>query len=356
MEIVFVLPDMRGGGSERVVALLANEYAARGYQVTILLFAGNQTVYPLDQRIKVYIAGKPSGGNPWVQIKRLINMRQFYKNNRGCYIFSFCVRGSIYSVLTAAGIPHRLLVSERNDPNRISEKRLRNWSYRKAEKIVFQTEEMKNCFPEDIRKKSVVIPNPVSADMPEPFKGKRKKRVVSVARLQPQKNHKLLLNAFAEFQKRFSEYELHIFGIGELEDELKKQAKELQIDNKVIFRGFSSNVQQEIRDSAMFVQSSDYEGISNSMIEALAIGVPVIATDCPVGGARMYIEDGISGILTAVGDEKALAEAMIKIADDPEFAQKLSDNSVKIRERYSLAQIADRFLEEAGIAIGRGYE
>lgn len=350
MKIVFVLPDMPGGGSERVVAMLANEYVQRGYQIAILLFAGNKVAYTLDERVEVCIVGKESGGNPFIQLSRLFKMRRFYKKNRGCYIFSFCVRGSIFSVLAAAGIPHRLLISERNDPTRISEKRIRDWSYRKAEKLIMQTDDMKNCFSEDIQRKSAVIPNPVSSNILEPFFGERKKQIVSVGRLQPQKNHKLLLDAFAEFHKVYEDYDLHIFGVGELENDLKRQAEKLQISKKVFFRGFNSNVQQEIWDSAMFVLSSNYEGISNSMIEALAMGVPVISTDCPVGGARTYIKTGENGILTPVGNCKALADAMISIAGNPEFARKLSVNGAKIKEQYCLKKIADRFLEEAGIS------
>ena len=349
MKIVFVLPDMPGGGSERVVAMLANEYAIRGYQTAILLFAGNQVAYPLDERIEVFIAGKVSGGNPFIQVSRLFKMRRYYRKNKGCYIFSFCVRGSIFSVLAAAGIPHRLLVSERNDPTRMSGKKLRDWSYRKAEKLVLQTEEVKRYFSEDIQIKSVVIPNPVADNMPDPFQGERSKQIVSVGRLQPQKNHRLLLDAFAAFHKVYTDYELHIFGVGELENELKRRVKELHIEDHVVFRGFSSDVQHEIWDSAMFVLSSDYEGISNSMIEALSMGVPVISTDCPVGGSRTYIENGVNGILTPVGDQEALTEAMLRLADDPELARKLSANGAKIKEKYSLEKIADRFLEEAGI-------
>lgn len=349
MKIVFVLPDMPGGGSERVVALLANEYVKRGYQVAILLFAGNQVAYRLDEKVEVFIAGRPSDGNPLIQMKRLLQMRRFYRRNSSCYIFSFCVRGTIFSVLASVGIKHRLLVAERNDPTRISGRRLRDWSYRKAEKLILQTEDMRRCFSEELRKISAVIPNPVAGDMPKPFVGERRKQIVSVGRLQPQKNHRLLIEAFAGFHKTYPDYELHIFGVGELEEALRRQAEELQVGDKVVFRGFSSNVQQEIRDSAMFVLSSDYEGISNSMIEALAMGVPVISTDCPVGGSRMYIEDGVSGLLTPVGDRKALTDAMIRIAGDPEFAGKLSANGTKITERYGLEKIADRFLEEAGI-------
>lgn len=351
MKIVFVLPDMPGGGSERVVAMLANEYVKRGYPTAILLFAGNQVAYPLDERVEICIAGKASGGNPFIQISRLFRMRRFYKKNKGCYIFSFCVRGSIFSVIAAAGIPHRFLVSERNDPTRISGQRLRDWSYRKAEKLIFQTEDMKKCFSEDIQRKAAVIPNPVSGDMLEPFQGERKKQIVSVGRLQPQKNHKLLIDAFAAFHEVYADYELHIFGIGELESDLKTRAKEFHIENQVVFRGFSSDVQREMWDSSMFVLSSDYEGISNSMIEALAMGVPVISTDCPVGGSRMYIEDGESGILTPVGDDKALTDAMLRIAGDSGLARKLSENGVKIKEKYSLEKIADRFLAEAGIKM-----
>lgn len=353
MKIVFVLPDMPGGGSERVVAALANEYVKRGYPVAILLFAGDRVVYPLDERVEVCIAGRASGGNPLIQLKRLCHMRRFYRQNKGCYIFSFCVRGSIFSVLAAAGIPHRFLVSERNDPARISGKRLRDWSYLKAEKIVLQTEDMKASFPEKIRRKSVVIPNPVVDGMPAPYTGERKKRIVSVGRLQPQKNHRLLLDAFAAFHKVHPDYELHIFGIGELEDDLKRQAGALGIAGNVFFRGFSDHVQEEIWDSAMFVLSSDYEGISNSMIEALAMGIPVISTDCPVGGSRAYIDDGRSGLLTPVGDAPALTAAMVKIAEHPDFARSLSENGSKIREKYSLTKIADRFLEEAGILTNK---
>lgn len=349
MKIVFVLPDMPGGGSERVVAMLANEFVKRDLNVSILLFAGSSVAYPLDPRIEVVIAGERSGGNPWLRIRRLVRMRQFYRRNRGCYISSFCVMGTVFSVLAATGIPHRMLVSERNDPTRIPHQKLRNWAYRKAERLVFQTQDMKECFDADIRKKSVVIPNPVPDNIPNPFLGERKKRIVSVGRLEPQKNHRLLIEAFSEFHREYTDYQLHLFGVGELENELRKQVERLNIDNSVIFRGFSSNVKEEIRDSAMFVLSSDYEGISNSMIEALSMGVPVISTDCPVGGSRVYIEDGVNGLLVPVGDGKALLEAMRRVAGDRPLSAKLSSNAAKVKEKYGLSEIADRFLEEAGI-------
>lgn len=348
-KIVFVLPDMRGGGSERVVAMLANEFTNRGYEVAILLFAGNQTIYPLDKRIEVAVVGEVSGGNLLIRLKRIWKMRQYYKKNKGCYIFAFSVMGAVFSVFAAMGIPHRMLVSERNDPQRYEHRKIRDWAYRKAEKLVFQTEDVVGCFSDDIRKKAVVIPNPIADNMLSLYEGERKKCVVSVARLQPQKNHKLLIDAFADFLVDYPDYELDIFGVGELENELKCQAESLGIKNKVIFKGFSSNVTQEIWKSKMFVLSSDYEGISNSMVEALSIGVPVISTDCPVGGSRMFINNGINGLLVPVGDRQAMTDAMKRIASDDDFARKLSVNGIKIREKYGLKKIANMFLEEAGL-------
>lgn len=349
MKIVFVLPDMPGGGTERVVALLANEYIKMGYGVSILLFAGNQVAYPMDERIEIVCAGEASGGSLFLRIKRLIHMRKFYKQNAGCSIFAFSVMGAVFSVVAAAGICHKLIVSERNDPSRYEHQKIRNWAYKKADRLILQTEDMKNYFPPAWKEKIAVIPNPVSDDMPLPYSGERKKRIVSAARLQPQKNQKLLITAFADFLKDYPDYELHLFGIGELENDLNELAIELGIENKVCFRGFSTRVREEMLDSAMFVLSSDYEGISNSMIEALAIGVPVISTDCPVGGSKMYIEDGVSGLLTPVGDAGALTLAMKRVAGDKEFAKKLSINGRKVRENYHISKIAVRFLEEAGI-------
>lgn len=349
IRIVFVLPDMSGGGTERVVALLANEFIRRGYEVTILLFAGRDVAYPLDEKVEIFVAGEVSGGKASVRIKRLREMRKFYKKNSGCHIFAFSAMGAVFSALATIGIPCSFLVSERNDPSRYEHAGIRNLAYSKAEKLVLQTEDMKQFFPKVLQKKAVVIPNPVADEIPDPYTGERRKRIVSVARLQPQKNHKLLIAAFDEFLKEYPDYELHIFGVGELEVELKEQAKNLKIEEKVVFRGFSSSVKQEIRDSAMFVLSSNYEGISNAMIEALAMGVPVISTDCPVGGSRMYIEDGISGLLIPAGDRTALCDAMKRIAGNRKLAQELSMNGCKIRNKYSLKKIADKFLEEAGI-------
>lgn len=344
MKIVFVVPDMAGGGTEKVITLLANEYVKRNIAVDILMFAGSQVAYKLDERVKTVSMGAASQGNLSVRCKRLLNMRKYFKHNRGCYIFSFSTYGTGFIVMSTIGMRFQMLVSERTDPRSCDHKLYRNFFYHFANRLVFQTQDAMNCFPKSIRKKACVVPNPVDPYLPEPFKGERKKTIVSVGRLQPVKNYSMLIDAFHGFIKKYSEYTLHFYGQGDMEAQLKEQASRLGLSEKIIFHGFCENVKEEIRDSGMFTLTSNYEGISNAMVEALAMGIPVIATDCPTGGCRMYIKDGENGLLVPVGDVKALEKAMAQIAENREFADKLSDRGIVVKKDCSVEQIADKLL------------
>lgn len=352
-KIVFVIPDMPGGGTERVVALLANEYAGRGIAVNILLFAGHQTAYSLHDGVEVICLGEPSGGKILERIARIRRMREYYKNNRGCCIWAFSVMGAVFSAAAVGW--HRkeygFLVSERNDPNRYDHPLIRNLAYRLADRVVCQTADAMDSFPKAIRRKAQVIPNPVEIGETQMWQGEREKRIVAVGRLEAQKNHKLLLQAFARFVRQYPEYTLELYGQGTLEEELRELAKRLDIDTRVMFCGFSRQIGEEIRKAAMYVLSSDYEGISNSMLEALALGLPVIATDCPCGGSRTYIQNNVNGLLVPAGEEEALVAAMKRLAQEPDLGVRLGREAAKLKEQLSASQIADRFLRSLADSV-----
>lgn len=352
MRIIFIIPNMTGGGTERVISLLSDEYVKKGFDVAVMQFAGYEHAYPLNDKVEDFSVAPRSNGNPLVMIRRLAAMRRYFKKNPDSHIFAFCVMGAVFAVMTTWRMQIPIMVAERNSPDSCNVKALRNWAYRRAGRITFQTADGISYFPKEIAGKAVVIPNPVDADMPQPYTGSRSHRIVTAGRLHKQKNHALLLEAFALFSKKFPDYELHIYGEGELETRLKEQAARLQIDGHTVWHGFCADVREEIRDAAMFVLSSDYEGISNSMLEALSMGIPTISTDCPIGGARIYIVPEESGLLVPVGDKEAMAEAMCRIASDEQLAERLSAGAVQIREKYSVQRIADRFLEAAGIVSG----
>ncbi len=352
MEVIFITSALRGGGAERVMTTLANQFAYMGDDVTILMVAGDTCDYLLDPAVTLSCIGQASGGNPLKQVERIIKMRRYFKRHPEAVLISFSTTINLFSILDSIGLPNRLILSERNDPNRCSFKRFRNLLYGMKGDFVFQTVDARDCFSEKIRKRSTVIPNPLRDDLPNLSVGEpgsrtgsatRRKIVVAAGRLEPQKNHRLLLNSFAAFHKTHPDFALYLYGQGKLEVELKAHAAELGIDDVVEFKGFSKSILTEIADCAMYVLSSDYEGISNSLMEAMAIGLPVISTDCPIGGSRMLIQDGENGLLIPMQDKKALADAMSRIADDPDYAEKLGQNATRVRGTYSKEAICEKW-------------
>lgn len=345
MNIIFVVSALHGGGAERVVTTLANNFALQGDKVTILMTAGDECAYPVHQNIQLFSIGQASHGNPVIQIKRLFQLRKYLKAHRESKIVSFSTTINLFTIIAAFGLKMRVVVSERNDPRRFKHQKLRDFIYSFGKGFVFQTEDARECFAEKIKKTGIIIPNPIKQDLPEPFQGVRNKRIAAVGRLELQKNHALLLEAFAGFHKNYPEYELHIFGIGRLERELKTKALELKIDKSVVFEGFRKDVLEIIHSYGMYILSSDYEGISNSLMEAMALGIPCISTDCPIGGSAMCIQNGENGLLVPVGNREALQRAMEKLAGDTILANKVSRNAVIIRDTFDEKKIADRWKE-----------
>lgn len=367
MKTVFVIPQMRGGGAERVISILSNNLVKRDIDVDILMTAGDDVSYKMDDRVSLCKVGGETGGNPLKILTRIKRMAEYFKANKGATIVSFGPGTSAYVVLAMilSGCRRgnertKLVISERNDPKACPHPMLRNFVYGMADKLVFQTYQAQNSFPKKLSDKGVVIPNPIKNELPEPYAGEREKTVVAVGRLEEQKNYPLLLEAFSEFHKEHNDYTLHIYGKGYLEEELKRLAKEtykLSVNYKsndtdklndasVIFEGFKDNVNDCIRKAGMYVLSSDYEGISNALIEALAMGIPTISTDCPIGGSSMCIEDGVSGLLVPVGDAAKLAEAMKKLAEDDVYANSLGQKASEIRNKYD-----ENTITECWIAI-----
>jgi GalNAc-alpha-(1->4)-GalNAc-alpha-(1->3)-diNAcBac-PP-undecaprenol alpha-1,4-N-acetyl-D-galactosaminyltransferase len=122
------------------------------------------------------------------------------------------------------------------------------------------------------------------------------------------------------------------------------QIQELGLGGSVKLPGFASNLPEEINKAAMYISTSNHEGISNSMLEALGMGIPTIVTDCPVGGSKMFVHTGDNGILISMNDKKQLVEAMTQIAEDDTFSQKISKRAIKIRDELQALTIAEKWL------------
>ena len=386
---------MKGGGAERITALLANHMFQSGIDVKIMVTNQNaQDVYRRDLNDKVEIlslndmvkksvfltkayycisgiisriscklsekfkkeftAKKAYKSFMWQNYDKVAAFHEYLKKNPDTTVISFLQPTIPIVMLAAHGLPNRIIFSERGNSERLMKSRYGYEFVQKyydgADVAVFQSEGAMEPYPENIRKKGTIIFNPLAASLPEPYIGKRKKVIVNFCRISYQKNLPLLIEAFEKLHKVHSEYKLLIIGDAYTQDEkqlqlrLEKSVNEKGISEFVSFMPFMGNIHEYIKEFSMFVSSSDYEGMSNSMLEAMAIGLPSVCTDCPSGGARAIIKNRENGLLVPVNDADALYEAMKEVIENLELANKMSSNGAKLREELKLENIVQQWI------------
>jgi glycosyltransferase involved in cell wall biosynthesis len=285
---------------------------------------------------------------------KILWLKKFFNCHKNAAVISFLYQ-SIFHTLLSVNKCNNVIISERADPEQCLNSQTNIAFFRemfpKADVMVFQSEGAKECFEKIAKINGKVIYNPVRADLPQPLTETRNKTVVNFCRLAKQKNIHLLIDAFVLFWEQHKDYSLRIIGGWSTDggqeyiEQVKKHAKDSICPDKILFLPQSLHVHDDVLQDGMFVSSSDYEGMSNSMLEAMAIGLPTICTDCPAGGARAIIIDHENGILTPVGDVQALAAAMVEVADNADLAEKLSENGVKVREQLSTEKIVNQWIE-----------
>lgn len=335
MNIAIISHSAGGGGAERVAVNLANHLLNEN-EVFFCAVHSDRREYYLDPKVQYdYIGTERSGFRG--QLSIAINLRKYIKKNNIEVMISLDI--SVEGIFLIGNKKLFKIYSLRNDPTKVFnsglKKILSNLVYWDADKIVFQTPDARDYFCQKIREHGVLIPNPVKSGLPYWNEENHRKEVVAACRLAKQKNLFMLLDAYRIVWEKRQDYKLSIYGEGELKEALVRYAEQLGISEAVKFHGFSSEIHKIMAGSAIYVSSSDYEGISNSMLEALAIGIPAICTDCPVGGARMYIRDGENGYLIPVGDADVMADRMLALMEDKKLGESFSKESVKIREELT---------------------
>lgn len=342
-KVIFITNILGNGGAGRVMATIANYLVNENYQIEVYSFLDNYDVYEINDKITNKVIKCKSKINYIKKIERILKLRKIFKENKYATIISFEYFVNMQTVLAKLFLKNKLIISERNDPSRHGNSffidKLRNILYRNANILVCQTNDAKEYFPKSIQKKSIIIPNPIMSNLPNRFIGERKKEIVTFCRIEKQKNLKLMIDAFILINKDYPDYILSIYGDGSEKQELIRYVDKLQISEKIKFYGFTNDIHSKIIDKAMFVSSSDYEGISNSMIESMAIGLPCVVTDCPCGGAKMMIEDKVNGILVEVGNVKSLYTGIKSIIKDDEMANRISINAEKIKIKLNQEDI-----------------
>ena len=351
MRLTLIISSLSAGGAERVMTMMANYWAAKNWDITILTFddGTRPAFFELDQRINHQPLDIAAESVNLIQGLRMnlrrvaVLRRAIVAANTECVI-SFITQTNVLSLLATRPLRVPTIVEEHIDItshelNGIW-RLLRKITYRWAARIVVLTDRTRAGLSSALQRKTAVIPNPVlparcgdrAVDEPS------SRRVLAAGRLVPQKGFDLLIKAFSLCAESNAEWTLTIIGAGPLRGELESLSASFGLSGRVSFTGEVASIGDYFRQADLFVLPSRYEGFPMVLCEAMAHGLPVIATDCPTG-PREIIRDGIDGVLVANEDVKSLGAAMDRLMSDDAERQRLAVRAREVFERFGLQRV-----------------
>lgn len=307
--ILFVTGNLDRGGAQRVISILANEYALRGWDVHIALLLDFKIGYTIDKMVSLHDVSQEkkniTGLMKWIK-----ELRKVIIEVSPDVIVSFVGRINIVTTLSTIGMKIPLIVSERNDPanDRRSqpERLLCKILYSKADRVIFQTDYQAKYYKRWCKNNFQIIGNPIQA---KEYRGKHPiKDILCVGKLMDQKNHPMIIRAFREISCSFPEKQVWIYGDGPQKQEIEDMILSYGLEKKIHLAGNTDNIFDVMHDFEYFVLCSNYEGLSNALLEAMISGMVCISTNW--SGIESIIEDKKNGYITKIKDSSALAKVL----------------------------------------------
>lgn len=327
--LMFYINTICAGGAERVILQLAQHFAEAGYRSILINSYVDLNEFPVPDNVERITLETRAIRNSRLKrnISWILKLRRLCIHYKPKALISFMPEPCFRSLIATIGLPVVNIVSVRNDPQK-HYPGLKGFILGKcqlpfADGCVFQTEDAKAWFPQRLQKKSAVIMNDVNRRFFEQ-QWNGGKDIINIGRLVSQKNQKLLIDAFSLIAGKYKDVNLLIYGTGPLKEELQIRIKELNLTERVFLKGLTKEVPKILSKAGMFVLSSDYEGMPNALMEALAVGVPCIATDCPCGGPRALIKHNKNGLLVSTGNKRELANAFESFLNNKKFAREVA--------------------------------
>ena len=385
-KLCLYISTLRLGGAERVLYNLAEYFHSRGVKVVMVTTFKKTTEkeFPLSPGIKrilsepteeEFLGGKfalenvntpdyapggdtsvshaPSGG-PLRRLKnfrcRMAKLRAIWTEEKPDLILSFVGKNNLMAILSASGTGIPVVVSVRGNPPNEYSSRFMKWAagrwFPKAAGIVMQTPMQRDWFPERVRKKTVLLPNPLNpAFLREPLPYPRAHEIVTTSVMGANKNLAMLIRGFALCAGEHSDWKVIIYALGPEREMLTRLRDSLSLEDRVLMPGEKENIPELIASAAVFTMTSFTEGVPNALMEAMALGLACVSTDCPCGGPAELIQDEVNGMLVPVDDEQALAERLGRLMGDEKLRERLGKNALKIRERFSPEKVLAQWEE-----------
>lgn len=376
MKILLLVSSMGSGGAERVASTLVNAWAKRGDSVTLVLtFSGRgECFYPLGDSVRlIYLADLAGIRRRGMRgyFARLSALRGLIRDGEYDVVISFLTNVNVAAIVASAGLHVPVIVCEHNDPS--ADGRSRFWrtacriAYPWASMVTLLTESAAAKFKQTnpAVQRLFVMPNPLPCELfavsrssispdeadsntPE----KRLLRLVSVGRLHEQKQHDVLIAAFASLAREFPQWNLWIWGEGVKRAELEAQIASAGLEGRVFLPGKTNSPWTEMARSDVFALTSRFEGLPMALMEAMGLGVATISFDCR-SGPRELMRDGSDGLLIPMGDKHALEQGLRRLFVDDSLRAELGCRAAQsIRERYSLDTVLrqwDVLFERVGV-------
>lgn len=338
------------GGAERQITMLANAMAERGHEVYFLVLSEFNKKYDISPLVHVMDLTAEEKKSIHPILGRYKALLRTYKEIKPDVAIHYNLQSAYLTAAMPKNLYNKSIYSERGDPYDKEYDGLlgivRNWCVKRTDGFMFQSEGARDFFGTEVAKRSVVIHNSVSVPVDKyPMPGWRSKKIVSAGRLHEQKNFSLLIDAFAKIAGDIPEYELVIYGDGALRNDLQQKVYDYKLNTRITLLSACSDLWYKIQNASLFVLSSDYEGMPNALMEAMALGLPCVATDCRPGGARTLIEDGVNGFVVPRMDVDALAEKMRYVLTHPDVADTIAHGGRKIAESHTDKNTFDKWEE-----------
>lgn len=341
--VAFYIGSLKKGGAERVFVNLARYFVSRGYRVTLVTQYEKENEYPLPEgagRVISDLTREEEGNRIQNLFRRYAKLRRIFKELRADLVLSTIGKNNFMAILANLLTPTRVVVSVVAEPTEeypgAGMRFLARTLFYLADGIVMQTRDAVRFFQPSLQKRCTILKNSVNPAFLRPrYEGRRPQDLVAVGRMDENKTQAMAIRAFARVAGEFPESRLILYGDGPLRGRLGQLARELGLEDRVLLPGAVDDVAGRIERAWAFLLTSFTEGMPNTLLEAMSLGLACISTDCPCGGPKDLIEDGVNGYLVKPDDDEGLAARLRELLSDPEKADRMGREAAHLQESYS---------------------